>query len=140
MDPVKITATLSPHMVKGKPRGFSLLAQRLFVNGAPILTKQQYIGHNGNLIVTVGYNGEWDTILKIATQMNVLDGKVITWFDYGKLYPMSMGFRMYIPGRVLRPTSAERVVTPAIFRKCAGVFYLELQNVTTETLYRGTFE
>lgn len=134
MDPVKITATLSPHKA-----GFYLLAQRLFIHGAPVLAKHQHIGHNGNLIVTVGFNGKWDTTLKMATQMNVLDGKTITWFDYGKLYPMSMGFRMYIPGRVLRPTSAEKVVTPAIFRKCCGVFYLELQNVTTEILYRGTF-
>jgi hypothetical protein len=140
MKEIKITATLSPHMKGNKPAGFYLLAQRLFIHGAPILAKQQYIGHNGNLIVTVGYNGEWDSLLKMAVQMPELDKRKIAWFDYGKLYPMSMGFRMYIPGRVLRPTSADKIVGPAIFRKCGTVFYLELQNVTTEILYRGTFE
>jgi hypothetical protein len=142
--PVKITTTLSPHFTgKDAPAGYYLLAQRLFMNGAPILKKQQYIGYNGNLFVTVDYNYSCgDSLFRLAANAETLDGRKIIWLDYTKLYPMNMGFRSYIPGRVLKPSVLEigrkKVVTPGIFRKCRDIYYLELPEIIHEHLYKGT--
>jgi hypothetical protein len=147
MNPIRIPITLSQHIVGGKPRGFYLLAQRLFPNGAPILRKDQFVGFNGSLIVTVARHNAWDSLLKLGVYADIVEiNKHVIWFERAALYPMSKGFRMYIPGTVLTPTMFQQPVheskieTTGIFHKhdfCGGVeplFYLEIPLISADVL------
>ena len=142
MEPVRVPVTLSPHIVNDKPRGYYLLAQRIFPQGAPILRRQQFVGFNGRLIVTVSRHRTWDNFLKMGIHARELDGQAITWLDQCKLYPMAMGFRMYIPGTILKPASAgsEKVESIGILREqkwggnTASTFYLEIQKIDADIL------
>jgi len=138
---VRIPITLSSHIVNGKPRGFYLLAQRLFPNGAPSLTKQQYIGFNGRLFVTVEHDRTWDTLLKVALHAEKLNDKHISWLTPTPIYPMPKGFRAYIPGTIIKPASAESqkvegigVFRRAIFGVSRDAYYLEILKLTAEVL------
>lgn len=142
MNQIKIPVSLSPHIVAGKPRGYYLLAQRLFPNGAPILRRDQFAGFNGCLIVTVARHNKWNTFFDMCIQVRKLHEQAISWFGSTKLYPMNKGFRMYIPGSILKPPSADskKIETIGIFRKheyfggVGSLYYLELQEFTAEVL------
>jgi len=138
---VRIPITLSPHIVNGKPRGFYLLAQRLFPNGAPTLTKRQYIGFNKRLLITVEHDRTWDTLLKVALHAGKLNDESVTWLTPTPIYPMPKGFRAYIPGTIIKPASAESqkvegigVFRRAIFGVSRDVYYLEILKLTAEVL------
>ena len=133
-EPIKIPVTLSPHYGDKGPKGFYILAQRLWPGGAPILNKQQWVGFFGSLIVTVQHPGKWDTLLKMGIYAGNLEDRNVQWLDKGSLYPMSMGFRMYIPGRLLKPKSRDRIETIGIFRKCREIYYLEVPKLSAEVL------
>lgn len=133
MEPIRIPVTLSPHIVKSVPRGYYVLAQRLFPNGAPILNKSQFVGYNGQLIISVDRENRWDSLLKMAIYANMVGGEPTTWLDTSNLWPMSMGFRTYIPGTVLKPTeTSKKVEMTGVFRchdyygGAASLYYLQL--------------
>jgi len=138
---VRIPVTLSPHIVNGQSRGFYLLAQKLFPNGAPTLSKQQFIGFNGQLIVTVEHDRTWDTLLKIALHASKLNDESVTWLTPTPIYPMPKGFRAYIPGTIIKPASAgvEKVEGIGVFRRAVfgvskDVYYLEILKLSAEVL------
>lgn len=142
MNPISVPVTFSPHIVNGKPRGYYLLVQSLFPNGAPILRRDQFVGFmGGHLIVTVSRHHTWNTLFRMAIHPQ-WDEHSVTWLDSCKLYRMSKGFRMYIPGTVLCPTSAEskKVETMGIFKKWTygggiePMFFVELPVVSAEVL------
>lgn len=146
MNPIQIPVTLSPHGVDGKPRGFYLLAQRLFTKGSPILRKDQFIGFNGSLIVTVARHNAWDSLVKMGVYAHLLDSTRVFWYDKAALYPMTKGFRMYIPGTVLTPgmfqspAVVSKIETTGIFRKhdfyggIEPLFYLEIPLISGDVL------
>lgn len=142
MNPIRIPVTMSPHIVDGNPRGYYLLAQRLFPNGAPILRKDQFVGFNGSLIVTVARHNTWDTLMDMNVYARDIGKNTAAWFGKTKLYPMNKGFRMYIPGTILKPPSAEAVCkqTTGIFsqfRFYGGVddlYYLEIPSIGGDVL------
>ncbi len=72
MEPIKIPVTLSPHYGDKGPKGFYILAQRLWPEGAPILNKVQWVGYFGTLIVTVQHPGEWNSLLKKFFQIELV--------------------------------------------------------------------
>jgi len=136
MKPIQIPVTLSPHFGGGKPKGYYLIAQRLFPDGAPILSKHQFVGFDGSLVVTVQHPGEWDTVLKMAIYVSKLEDEPTTWLSKAHLYPMPMGFRMYIPGTVLKPKSAEvqKIETIGVFCKWGLVYYVYVPKISGEIL------
>lgn len=136
MELIKIPVTLSPHYGDKGPKGFYILAQRLWPGGAPILNKMQWVGYFGTLIVTVQHPGEWNSLLKMSIYAGELDGRNVHWLDKGSLYPMSMGFRMYVPGRILKPKSKDRIETIGIFRKCRDIYYLEVPKLSGDVLLK----
>jgi hypothetical protein len=108
------------------------LAQRLFPNGSPILAKAQWIGFNGQcLILTVDYPFENDTLLKMAIRC-----PFATWLAPAKLWPMSKGFKSYIPGTILKPESAEaaKIETTGVFTRYSGLFFLKILILDGEVL------
>ena len=137
MTPIRIPVTLSPHVVNETPRGYYVLAQRLFPNGAPILTKQQWIGYaNGCLIITVNVPHEWNSLLKMAINCPTIGTLPVTWLAPAKLWPMPKGFRSYIPGFILKPNSskANKIEMTGIFKQYLNLFWLELPKVSGEIL------
>lgn len=142
MQPIKIPISLCPHIVEGKPRGYYLLAQWLFPKGAPRLVKQQFLGFNGQLLVTVEHDGTWDSLLKIALFVENLNGKRVTWLTKTPIYTMPLGFRAYIPGTILKPISADvaKITTTGVFKKesfgvSKDLYYLEIPKITAGILF-----
>jgi hypothetical protein len=136
MNLIRIPVTLSPHIVKGSPRGYYVLAQRLFPNGAPILAKAQWIGFNGALVITVEHPHEWDSLLKMAVKCpDFIEGRV-SWLAPAKVWPMSKGFRTYIPGTILKPKPAEasKVESMGTFQQVGSIFYLSIPAIDGEVL------
>jgi len=140
---IRIPVTLSPHIVKGKPRGYYLLAQRLFPNGAPILRKDQFVGFSGGfMVITVARQNTWNTLMHMAIYASDVYGEIFAWLDSCKLYPMNKGFRAYIPGTILRPPSAgsKKVETFGLFQKTAfggdvaDMWYVKVPDVSAEVL------
>lgn len=139
---VKIQTTLSPHIVDGKPRGYYLIAQRLFTHGLPILRRDQFVGFSRGLVVTIERHRTWQSLLDIGLRAQSLGGQSVSWLGKIKMYQMSAGFRMYIPGTILKPTSADskKIETWGIFDKeiyGAGIsplYYLKVPIVTAEVL------
>lgn len=132
MKDIRVPVSLSPHIIGGKPRGFYLLVQRLFPNGAPILRKQQWLGFNGRCLqVTVDYSPDCDSLLKMAIRY-----PAVTWLAPAKLWPMAMGFKSYIPGTILKPESAEvgKVETMGVFKQESDLFFLEIPLLDGEIL------
>lgn len=136
MNPIPIPVTLSPHFVNGKPRGYYLLAQRLFPNGSPALNKKQWLGfHEGNLIVTASFPSEWNSLMSMAVNCPSIEGKPFMWLAPAKLWPMPMGFRTYIPGTILKPdVGSSKVETTGVFKQYMSLFWLSLTEVTGEVL------
>jgi len=115
---IKIPVTFSPHFVKNVPRGYYLLAERLFTKELPILEKIQFVGFNQGLIISVERDRKLDSVTKMNTIIHTLDGEKATWFKTAKLFPMIMGFRAYIPRTILAPSrSSKRISTIGYFCK-----------------------
>ena len=136
MEEIRIPVTLTPHYQKGKPSGYYLLAQRLFPRGAPILVKQQFAGFSDGLIVTVNHPAHLDTVLKMAVTYPCLTNSV-TWLSKTAIIPMSMGFRMYIPGTILIPPQGERrnFETTGVFRRLGEMYWLHVPAVSGDILF-----
>lgn len=138
MEAVTIPISICPHFSQGKPRGHYLLAKRLFLNDQPILIKQQYVGYNGFLFVTVVYPYKWDTAFKIANSVSQIDGRNITWLGTTHLYSFKGGFKMYLQESILKAKSPGRIEGVGIFRKYKALgfecYYLEIPMITAEVL------
>lgn len=138
MEPVTIPISICPHFSGGKPRGHYLLAKRLFLNDQPILVKQQYVGFNGFLFVTVVYPYKWNTTFKIACAINEMDKQPIKWLGTVPLYGLKGGFKVYLPEHILKAKKPGRVEGVGIFRKYQALgfacYYLELPKLTAEVL------
>lgn len=137
-------------MVDGKPRGYYLLAQRLFQRGAPILRKQQWIGFADRLVVTVDYPVEYDSLLKMVVGCTTVgtgpviggDRRTVTWLASAKLWPMAKGFKTYIPSSILTPTSSpcggvyKAIHTHGLFSTTEMLSWLEIPILDGEVLLR----
>jgi hypothetical protein len=138
METVKITTSICPHFVKDEGRGHYIICRKLFRNGAPILAKQQFVGFNGFLFVTVGHPGEWNSVFKMSQYVTQLDGRPVTWLGSANLYTYSQGFRAYIPEYILKAKEPGRIESVGIFRKHTApkfeIYYLELPKITAEVL------
>lgn len=138
MEPVTIPISLCPHFSGGKPRGHYLLAKRLFLNDQPILTRQQYVGYNGFLFVTVVHPNWWDTTFKTAISIPEMDGRSITWLGTVLLYGLKGGFRVYLPEIILKAKEPGRIEGIGIFRKYKApgfsCYYLEIPKLSAEVL------
>lgn len=138
MQPIHIPVSLCPHFSQGKARGYYLLAKRLFPNGSPILNKQQWIGWNGFLFVTVFHPPQWDSIFKIANFIKKLDEREIIWLGGCHLTNMTGGFKVYLPEYVMKPKKPGRIECTGIFRKHESLgfecFYLEIPKLNADIL------
>jgi len=138
MEAVHIPISLCPHFSQDKPRGFYLLAKRLFLNDQPILRRQQYVGFNGFLFVTVVHPNSWDTTFKTATKIQTLDGRRITWLGSVPLYGLKGGFKVYLPETIMKAKKPGRIEGVGIFRKYQApgfvCYYLELPKITADVL------
>ena len=140
---IKIPITLSPHVVGDKPRCYYLLAQRLFPNGSPILRADQFIGFSdGSLILSVDRHNTWNTLFEMMLHtMDIKEPRFI-WLAKAKLFGMAKGFRAYIPGTILKPTSAEsgKINATGIFTNItfgegiSPLFYLKIPIITADIL------
>jgi hypothetical protein len=136
MNDIRINVTLSPHVQKGKPSGYYVLAERLFPRGAPILAKKQFVGFSDGLIVTVSHPVVARSVLSMAVHVPRLAGNPVTWLSEAHLYPMSLGFRAYVPRKVLKAQSAEvpRFITTGVFRGEGNLFWLWIPAVSGDVL------
>lgn len=138
MNPVTIPVSICPHFTKGKPRGHYLLAKRLFQNETPILAKQQFVGYNGFLFVTVVHPAKWDTTFKMACAITELDGQPIKWLGTTHLTPLAGGFKAYLPEPITKANKPGRIEGIGIFRKHVALgfelYYLEIPKFTAEVL------
>ena len=138
MEPVYIPISICPHFSQGKPRGHYILAKRLFREHQPILARQQFVGFNGFLFVTVVHPGLWDTTFKIANYIPKMDGREIIWLGSVNQYKMSGGFKTYLPEVVIKAKKLGRIEGTGIFRKyeIQGIefYYLEIPKITGKVL------
>lgn len=138
MEPVTIPVSLCPHFSQGKARGHYILAKRLFLQDQPILVRQQYVGFNGFLFVTVVHPPAWDTAFKTALKIPQLDGRKIIWLGSVPLYGLKGGFKVYLPETILKAEKPGRIEGVGIFRKYTApgfeCYYLEVPKLTAEVL------
>lgn len=138
MEAVTIPISICPHFSQGKPRGHYILAKRLFLEDQPILVRQQYVGFNGFLFVTVVHPNWWDTTFKTAISIPRLDGRNIQWLGTVPLYGMRKGFKVYLPETILKAKKPGRIEGVGIFRKYVApgfeCYYLEIPKLTAEVL------
>lgn len=138
MEPVHIPISLCPHFSQGKPRGYYILAKRLFLHDQPILARQQFVGYNGFLFVTVVHPGLWDTTFKIASLVPELDGRKIIWLGSVNQYTLSGGFKTYLPEIIMKAKKPGRIEGQGIFRKYEApgfeLYYLEIPKITGKIL------
>lgn len=138
MEPVKIPISICPHFTKGKPRGHYILAKRLFQTGQPILVKQQFIGYNGFLFVTVVHPYEWDTTFKIVMCCPLLNDVGVKWLGTTHLTPLAGGFKAYLPEHILKAKKPGRIEGIGVFREYEApgfnIYYLEIPKLTAEVL------
>jgi hypothetical protein len=140
MECIRIPTTLSPHIVNGVARGYYVLAQKIFPDGAPVLRRAQFIGFCGNLILTFASPNEWDTLMKMGVQCQQLLDQPVSWLAASKLWPMAKGFRSYIPGSILKPRSNLKITCTGIVKKhlhgagVAPIFYLEIPSISADVL------
>lgn len=142
MQPIHIPVSLCPHFSGGKARGHYLLAKRLFREGNPILVKQQFIGYNGFLFVTVVHPAQWNSTFKIATHIKELDGRGITWLGGCHLTTLTGGFKVYLPEYIMKAKEPGRIEGTGIFRKHESpgfeCFYLEIPKLSADILLGRT--
>jgi len=139
MEAVTIPISLCPHFSQNKPRGFYILAKRLFIGpDQPILARRQYVGFNGFLFVTVVHPNQWDTTFKIASQITQMDNRKIIWLGTAPLYGLKGGFKVYLPETILKAKEPGRIEGVGIFRKYQApgfqCYYLELPKLTGAVL------
>lgn len=138
MEAVKIPVSICPHFTQGKARGHYILAKRLFTKSQPILAKQQYVGFNGFLFVTVVHPNQWDTTFKIANQIEQMDDRKIIWLGSAHLYPLGGGFKVYLSADIMKAIKPGRIEGVGMFRKYEApgfsVYYLEIAKLTAEVL------
>lgn len=138
MEAVTIPISICPHFSQGKPRGHYILAKRLFTEEQPILTRQQYVGYNGFLFVTVVHPNHWNTTFKMAINCSQMDGRSITWLGTARQYPLRKGFKVYLTEDILKAEKPGRIEGVGIFRKYTapgfGVYYLEIPKLTAGVL------
>jgi hypothetical protein len=138
MEAVTIPISICPHFSQGKGRGHYILAKRLFLQEQPILVKQQYVGFNGFLFVTVDRPASWDTAFKTAISIPRMDGMDIQWLGSVPLYGMRKGFKVYLPETILKAKEPGRIEGVGIFRKYKApgftCYYLEIPKFTAEVL------
>ena len=138
MEPVTIPISICPHFSQGKPRGHYLLAKRLFLNDQPILTRQQYVGFNGFLFVTVVHPSHWDTTFKVASRIQMMDDRSIIWLGTVRQHLMPKGFKVYLPEHILKAKKPGRIEGVGIFRKYEApgfsCYYLEIPKLTGKIL------
>ena len=140
MKPVTIPITISPHTHKGKPVGYYIIATRLFPKGNPPILRRQFVGVGQNMVITVGRDNRLNSVLKLQTFIPKIGEMPVTWLSGVKLYPINMGFRVYIPGRVWKPKSAEdkRIQTIGEFKRyemgAIDLFYLSVPKITNDIL------
>ena len=138
MEAVTIPISICPHFSQGKPRGHYLLAKRLFLHEQPILSRQQYVGFNGFLFVTVVHPSEWTTTFRTAIRISQLDDRKVIWLGSANLYPLKGGFKVYLPETILKAKKPGRIEGVGIFRKYKApgfeCFYLEIPKLTAEVL------
>ncbi|ODS36155.1 MAG: hypothetical protein A7316_10255 [Candidatus Altiarchaeales archaeon WOR_SM1_86-2] len=138
MEAIKIPISICPHFSQGKPRGHYLLAKRLFLEDQPILVRQQYVGFNGFLLVTVVHPNQWDTTFKIANHIKEMDGQRIIWLGAVHQYLIPKGFKVYLPESIMQAGKPGRVEGTGIFRKYQApgfnCYYLEVPKISAEVL------
>lgn len=138
MEPIHIPVSICPHFSQGKPRGHYILAKRLFQVETPILVKQQFLGFNGFLFVTVVHPPLWNTSFKVATHIKELDGRKIIWLGGCHLTSLSGGFKIYLPEDVLKAKEPGRIEGAGVFRKHKSlgfeIFYLEIPKLSADVL------
>lgn len=138
MEAVTIPISICPHFSQGEPRGHYLLAKRLFLQDQPILGKQQYVGYNGFLFVTVMHPNWWDTTFKISCAIQEMDQQPIKWLGAVRQYSLPKGFKIYLPETVLKAKKPGRIEGVGIFRKYQApgftCYYLEIPKLTAEVL------
>ena len=108
------------------------------MNDQPILVRQQYVGFNGFLFVTVVRPGSWNTAFKTAISIPRLDGRNIQWLGTVPLYGLKGGFKVYLPEHILKAEKPGRIEDVGIFRKYQApgfsVYYLEIPKLTAGVL------
>lgn len=139
MEAVTIPISICPHFSQGKARGHYLLAKRLFIGeDQPILARQQYVGFNGFLFVTVVHPNWWDTTFKTACMIREMDKQPIIWLGTVPLYGLPKGFKVYLPETILKAEKPGRIEGVGIFRKYQAprfeCYYLEIPKLTAEVL------
>lgn len=138
MEAVTIPISICPHFSQGKPRGHYILAKRLFQKNPPILAKQQYVGFNGFLFVTVVHPAEWDTTFKMLWNVPKMDEQSIKWLGTIHLTPLAGGFKAYLPEHILKAKEPGRIEGVGVFRKYEApgfnIYYLETPKLTAEIL------
>lgn len=138
MEPVKIPISLCPHFSQGKPRGYYILAKRLFTEEQPILARRQYVGYNGFLFVTVVHPNQWNTTFKMVMNCSQMDSRSITWLGSVPIYLLRGGFKAYLPEHILKAKKPGRIEGVGIFRKYTApgfsCYYLEIPKLTAEVL------
>lgn len=138
MEAIKIPVSICPHFSGGKPRGHYILAKRLFTKSQPILNKQQFVGFNGFLFLTVVHPNQWDTTFKMGFRVLKMDQQSIIWLGTTHLYPLKGGFKAYLPESILQAKEPGRIEDVGVFRKFEApgfeIFYLEIPKLNAEVL------
>lgn len=142
MKTIKIPITISPHFSQGVPRGYYIIAQRLFPKERPILFRQQFVGFTQNLVFTMAHPGKWDTLLKMAIYIPTLGDFYVSvsWLSTTKMYPMGTGVRIYLPGTILKPSSAgcKKIETMGSLSLAGGrgqeIYYLDIPKLNADIL------
>ncbi|KKN56261.1 hypothetical protein LCGC14_0574060 [marine sediment metagenome] len=110
------------------------MAKRLFLTEQPILVRQQFVGFNGFLFVTVVRPPENNTTFKIAQRIQVMDDRSIIWLGSVHQYLLRGGFKVYLPEHILKAEKPGRIEGIGIFRKYEApgfsVYYLEIPKLT----------
>jgi hypothetical protein len=135
--PIRIPVTLSPHIVKGEPRGYYALFQRIFPRGAPILVKQQFLGFTQSLLVTACHPPQCETLLHMAIVCPVLGGNGVSWLHSASVFPMGGGFKAYLSRSILpAKLESKKVVTTGLFCRSGDIFFVQLPILTGDVLLR----
>ena len=139
MQPIHIPVSLCPHFSDGKPRGHYILAKRLFREGSPILVKQQFVGFNGFLFVTVVRPALWNTTFKIASHIKELDERKVIWLGGVHLTSLAGGFKVYLTEDIMKAKEPGRIESTGIFRKHEApgfeCYYLEIPKLSADVLF-----
>ena len=139
MEPIHIPVSICPHFSEGKARGHYILAKRLFREGSPILVKQQYVGYNGFLFITVVHPSLWNTVFKMAIHIKELEDRKIIWLGGCHLTNLAGGFKVYLPEDVLKAKEPGRIEGTGIFRKHVSpgfeIYYLEIPKLSADVLF-----